>query len=59
MQLCEPLDEVLEGTAKPVKPPDNKNISLPDVVEGFVQAFALELGAANNIGEDFKYPFSL
>ena len=32
MKLCEALNEVLEGTAKSIKPPDNKNISLSDIV---------------------------
>jgi len=56
MQLCEPLDEVFEGTAETIKPPDNKNISLSNVAEGFLQPFALDFCPTRRIGVDFETP---
>src|SRR5687768_12666155 len=54
VQIGDPLDEVFEGAAKAVKPPDNKGISRPDVVKRLGQAFSLFGCAAYHIGEDFE-----
>ena len=35
VQIGDPLDEVFEGAAKSIKPPDDEGILCPDVVEGF------------------------
>ena len=54
MKLGNPLNEVFEGAAKPVKPPDNEGIPVPDVVERFSKPLALRLYATYRIGEDFQ-----
>ena len=41
VQAGDGLDEMVEGTAEPVEPPDDQGVALPDVVEGFVQPGAL------------------
>ena len=40
------LDEVLEGSAKPIQAPDDQSVACPDVVEGFVQSGALRSALA-------------
>jgi hypothetical protein len=41
VQFSDPLDEVFEGSAKPIKPPDDQGIPCPDIVDGFGQSFPL------------------
>ena len=41
VQFSNALNEIFEGAAKPIKPPDNERIPIPDVVECLGQAFAL------------------
>jgi hypothetical protein len=52
IQAGDGLDEVVEGTAEPVEPPDDQGVGLPDVVEGFVQPGALCLCSGCGVGED-------
>src|SRR5688500_10139439 len=54
MQLGDPLDEVFERAAKPVKPPDDKRIPLPDVGKRLGKTLALGLCPAYCVGEDFE-----
>ena len=54
VKLGNPFNEIFEGSAKPVKPPDHEGIPVPDVGECLSQAFALGFGAADGIREDFQ-----
>ena len=54
IQLGNAFNEVFEGAAKPIKPPDNERVPIPDVAECLGQAFALCLCAADGIREDFQ-----
>jgi hypothetical protein len=53
VQLGESFDEILEGAAKPIQAPDDKDIPLPEEVHGILQAFAFVLCPADCVGEDF------
>ena len=53
-QIGDPLDEVFEGSAKPVKSPHNEGIPSPDVVEGVGEAFSFRFGAADDVSVDFQ-----
>ena len=59
IQLCESFDEVLEGTAESIKPPDNEDISLPHIINGFLQTFALGLGATGGVRKDFETSYRI
>jgi len=54
VKLGNAFNEIFEGTAKPIKPPDNEGVPVPDVVECLGQAFALCFRAADGIREDFE-----
>jgi hypothetical protein len=54
VQISDPFNEVFEGSAKSVKPPDNKGISRPDVVKRLGQAFSLFGCATYGVGVDFE-----
>ena len=41
-----------EGAAESVESPDNQGVAGADVVEGFVEAYALLLSAGGGVGED-------
>jgi hypothetical protein len=43
---------VSEGTAKPIQPPDNEDVSCSQVAKCRCQAFALGFGTGDLIGED-------
>ena len=53
VEFCESFNEVLERAAKPIEPPDDEDVPFPEEVQGFLQAFALLLGPADCISEDF------
>ena len=46
-------NQMRQGSAQAVKPPDNKGIAFADIAEGFVQSFPLRLRATGGISEDF------
>ena len=52
VQAGDRLDEMGEGAAEPVESPDNQSVAGADVVEGFVEAYALLLSAGCSVGED-------
>ena len=41
VQAGDGLDEVVEGSAEAVEPPNDQGVALPDVVDGFVEPYAL------------------
>ena len=47
VKLGESLNEVLEGTAKPIEAPDHEDIPFPEEIQRFLQAFALLLCPAD------------
>jgi hypothetical protein len=53
VKLGKAFEEVFEGAAKPIKPPDNKDIAAPYVVECLFQTLALCLCPAGSFREDF------
>ena len=59
VQAGDGLDEVVEGSAEAVEPPDDQGVAVPDVVEGFVQPGALCLCSACGVGEDLGAAYLL
>ncbi len=48
------VDEVFEGAAKSIQPPDNQHITLTRKVHGFSQAGPGRGGATGSIGKDTR-----
>ncbi len=46
------VDEVSEGAAERVQPPDHRGVAGPGVGEGFLQPWSVALAAAGGVGED-------
>jgi hypothetical protein len=46
------LDEVGEGTAQPVQPPDDESVTGTDVPEGFREVWTICTSSRRRIGED-------
>ena len=53
-QFLGPHNQILEGPAQPVKPPDHKRVAFPKLLQDLPQSRSLGLGAGHDI---FKQPF--
>ena len=50
------FNEMFEGAAQPIQPPDNEGIPFPDILQRLLEAFALRFCPADDIGVDFGAP---
>jgi hypothetical protein len=50
---CYQLNQVFQGSTKPVKSPDDQGIPFPEVREGFIYAWAGGGNTAHMVNEDF------
>src|SRR4051812_43565395 len=53
VEFANRLDEMLEGSAKPIQPPDRDRIPCTDVGNRLLEPFTLRLRPACGVSEDF------